>query len=94
MTRPTLLCTTRTTTYSLVDEHRSSSPAKIFSQGPSEPEKRTIKLWVIFVHRVIFIHGGKPLLETLKKAGILRAIALERKQSKYGLLKGEGEPYL
>ena len=47
-----------------------------------------------FVHRVIFIHGGRPLLETLTKAEILRAIALKRKQSNYGLLKGEGEPYL
>ena len=47
-----------------------------------------------FVNKVIFIHGGRPLLETLKKAEILRAIALERKQSNYGLLKGEGEPYL
>jgi len=46
------------------------------------------------VHRVIFIHGGRPLLETLKKAEILRAIALKWKQSNYGLLKGECEPYL
>jgi len=30
-----------------------------------------------FVHRVIFIHRGRALLETLKKAAILRAIALE-----------------
>jgi len=68
---------------------------KYSPRGPANLKKRTIKLWVIFVHGVIFIHGGRPLLEPLKKAGILRAVALEKKQSKYGpLKKREGEPYL
>jgi len=68
-------------TYSLVDD-------EVYVFFPCG--RKSIK----FVHRVIFIHGDRPLLETVKKAEILRAIALERKQSNYGLLKGEGEPYL
>jgi len=42
---------------------------------------RSIELWVIFIRRVTFTHEDGSLLETLKKAGLLRAILRENNPS-------------